>query len=223
VLREKAGKVGEHPSFEIIIKAQEPDGKIFTICLALIKLSPKRFLDVTYQFGDRKNPGFEDFDQMIASLRFDIDEAPREKPAAPPPGWILREDIPTLRLQMRTRLKRTTPYAFADVRRQVRWSAEAWVLGLKPEGGLDTIPPEVSSPMRTAKEDSYSHNDVAGSISTIRAVDPETGRAGERVVRAEMVLKQKFRVVIRGAGPDSSGEKLDADLKFIFKNLKPKD
>ncbi len=219
VLREKPGQTGDRLTYESVIKAGEPDGKVATMCQYLTRLRPKLFLDISFQFGSRNPGGLEDFDRMIQSLHVAGDKVPAEKPKAPPSGWILREDIPRLTIQMRSRLKRTTAYSFADARRGIRWVAEGWVLGQKPEAGTNTIPPEIVSPMRTPKEDSFASPDVAGTLTTVRTVDPESGKAGERVVRAEVVVEQKVRMSIRGTGPDAAGERLDADLKFILNNL----
>ncbi len=219
VFRRQPGKVGDRVSYVTILKCTESDGQTSMFCQMLIELGRKRFLDLKYEFGQHSRGSLEEFDRIIGTLRLKDDRAPREASAAAPAGWA-DLDLSAVVLRLPPRLTRVTPYSFADTAKNIEWSADGWPLSWAPGHPTNTIPPDVSSPMSVVKRtETVSANQVVGTLTTISTTDPETGEIGDRIVRGEVVVCERARVIVRGRGPDSTAEKLEADLKRVLQNL----
>jgi len=215
VIRQQPGEVAGKASCATILQAKENDGSRSTLCQLLVRLSPRHYLDLKYQFSQRSTGSRDDFDRMVAELH--LDGTARVTPTNST-GWTTRE-LPSLQLGLPSRLKRSTPYIFSDSAGKIKWSADAWVVGPSPEIPTETIQADPPAPGSMAREESFYANNIAGNITFRRTIDAETGKAGDQIVRGEVVVQRRVRVLVRGRGPDADGEKLDRDLRFVLQNL----
>lgn len=210
--------MGDRASCVTVVQSKEGDGQTSTLCQLLIRLAPRRFLDLKHQFHQRSKGSQNDFNRIVAELHLEGAGPLPADPAGVSTGWVTR-DLPTLRVVLPPRLKRASPYTFSDAAGKIKWSADSWLLGQSPENGVPTIPPDESSPMSVGHEESFVSSNATGTVTLRRTTDSETGQAGERIVRGEVTVRQRARVILRGHGPDSGGEKMDRDLRFMLQNL----
>jgi hypothetical protein len=69
------------------------------------------------------------------------------------------------------------------------------------------------------RDEAFNKTNVAGSITVLRTTDPEMGVAGDRIARGEVVVGRRAKVIIRGVGPDSLGDRLEGDLKSMLEHI----
>lgn len=218
VLREQSDKIRERAACVTVLRCKESNGQTGTLCQMLLELAPKRFLELQYEFGQHSKGSLKDFDRVTSLLRLQSDSTQDEGPPSVPIGWVSCQ-LPSVTICRPPRLRRASPYSFVDATKNLRWSADAWVLGAIPEA-TNSIPPEASSPMTSGKRDeAFNKTNVAGSITVLRTTDPEMGVAGDRIARGEVVVGRRAKVIIRGVGPDSLGDRLEGDLKSMLEHI----
>jgi len=217
VLRQQPGTIFGFPSYLLLLRFKDDSGHVSNSSQFFIETGPRRFIELRYEFGANSSGSQDDFDTVVRSLRLKAAGRPPADRQPSPPAWITW-DLPEITMALPTRLKRTTPYTFNDPERRQKWVADAWSL---PRDAMTMqsypIPPEPNSPIPLDRhQESFSSNNVAGTLTFLRTVNTETGKPGNRVARAEVLVDQHISVVIRGTAPDSSGDALGQDIKSIL-------
>lgn len=211
--RQEAVKAGVRRAQVMVVSNGHGEAK-FTICLCLVAMERDRFWEIRYEFKGEKTGSTQEFDRIVTSLRFPGD------PPSPVPLKIPenQQNVKLFGLQalLPKSFRRTTAYTFENAGAGISWAVDAAFLSLE---GL-TVQPEPDTPMiKEIRRQSVTLGLAKGSTQLLRATNPETGRPGDWIVRANVVIAERAQVILRGKTAGATSAKLETDLEFILQNI----
>jgi hypothetical protein len=185
----------------------------YTVCIGLVGMEPRRFWDVRYEFEFPGEGGAQEFGRLLGALRFPGSVPPDPAPEIPEDRQHV--DLFGLRAILPSRLRRTSAYTFRDAAAEVSWSVDACWNAAK----LSTIAPEPVTPMiKEVRRQDISQDSISGTAIQSRCTNPGTGRPGDFILRADVVIARQAHAILRGQAPGTAAARLDADLDFLLRN-----